>query len=284
MSNRHRGNRIRLMCFGVLCLMAVGALRAQVTVESAPLTSSELVERNTDAERLFSDAVERLDSDPTEARRLFIKSAATWERITSRGFENGRLYYNIGNAQLLAGNVAGAILNYRRAERYLAGDPNLTTNLTIARKRVQTQFEATPTNQFLRVVLFWHFDMPVRWRFQLMVWPFVACWGWLILRLLHPRLAHQPRWPSIVALALSFAMVCSLWYDRHRDLAEVDAVVMVETVGRTGPSEVGYAESFVEPLAPGVEVVILEQRGDWSLVRLRDERATWIPSSAIQSV
>ncbi len=57
-----------------------------------------------------------------------------------------------------------------------------------------------------------------------------------------------------------------------------------QVVGRKGPDPVGYEPSFRAPLHAGVELSIVEERPGWYLVRLRDDRETWLPASAIERV
>ena len=204
-------------------------------------------------------------------------------QILDHEIENGRLHYNIANAYLLAGDIPEAILHFRRAERFLSGHANLATNLAIARSRVETKFEYSQANEFVRVALFWHYDLSPAIRFQLMIWSFVACWIWLLVRI-QARFSNQPAWPAALALIFALCMFSSLWYESRIEWAADEAVVMIEATGRTGPSQIGYAPSLSQPLAPGVEVVILEQRADWALVRLADGRTTWLPGVALEPI
>jgi len=77
-------------------------------------------------------------SDFNEANVLYEKgdyenSIKLFEKIISGGFENGEIYYNLGNAYYKAGDIVNCILNYERALKFMPGDQDLTENLKIAR-------------------------------------------------------------------------------------------------------------------------------------------------------
>ena len=66
--------------------------------------------------------------------------------------------------------------------------------------------------------------------------------------------------------------------------ANEGVIVAEQVVGRKGPDPVGYEPSFRAPLHAGVEFAIVEERSGWYLVRLRDDRETWLPVSAVERV
>ena len=70
------------------------------------------------------------DSDPAAADAFYRKALLRFERLVNEGgVRNGRLFYNIGNINFLLKDIGRAILNYRRAELYMPGDPNVRRNL-----------------------------------------------------------------------------------------------------------------------------------------------------------
>ena len=87
------------------------------------------------------------------------------------GIENGRLFYNIGNIYFRLGDTGKAILNYRRAERFIPNDVNLQQNLNYARSRCVDRIDPKPQTQVFRTIFFWHYDLsgPTRsWLFAVL--------------------------------------------------------------------------------------------------------------------
>lgn len=234
-------------------------------------------------QRAFDEGLSQRAEAPGAAAESFRQAAAAWRQlIDGHGVRNGRLLYNIGNAHLLAGEVGPAIAAYRRAEQYIAGDRHLVANLEQARRRVRTAVELPASQRARGLLLFWHDDWSQRTRLTLLTILWGAGWTWALARLTS-RLAMLPRWPGWSAAALALVLAGSLAVEELAPEAPA-GVVLHETIGRKGPSEIGYEPSFTEPLAEGVEFAALEDRGAWLLARLRDGRETWLPRGSVDLI
>lgn len=229
----------------------------------------------------FEDGLAKRAADPAAARQAFERAASTWRSIVDEhDVHNGRLLYNIGNAQLLAGQLGPAILAYRQAEQFIAGDRHLVENLHQARKRVLTHIEPQPTARLRQVLLFWHDDLSTPTRLWLFALLFGSAWLWGLVRLA-PKCAPWPRWPAFAAGLAALALAASLLVEQARAGEHLPGVVMHEVVGRKGPSEQGYEPSFTEALAEGVEFTVAEDRRAWLLTHLADGRETWLRRDAV---
>jgi hypothetical protein len=95
----------------------------------------------------------------------FATSAEKFAHLASRGIENGKLYYNAGNAFLKAGDIGRAVLWYERAKKLLPHDPDLRFNLAHAGTFVKDKSEAAGFD-FTGMLFFWKNYLPP-W---LMIW------------------------------------------------------------------------------------------------------------------
>lgn len=231
------------------------------------------------ANALFDRAGKLSGTDPDQARDLFRQAALGYERLVSQGgVENGRLYYNIGNAWFLADDLGRAILNYRKALQYIPNDPNLRQNLAYARnKRLDTIAEPQQTKVF-QTLFFWHYDLSTSmkiWVFEVL---FAALWIVAGIR----RWLNRPffGWPFVVTLALTLLMGGSLVAEAVGLRQDRPGVILSPSVvARKGNSE-NYAPSFTEPLHAGTEFDLVEQRGNWYNIELKDGRACWVPCAS----
>lgn len=82
----------------------------------------------------------------------FAGSAASYERLLSSEGPRAAVYYNLGNSYLSLKRYGFAILAYERARMLTPRDPDLLTNLALARKAVGSP-EQLSTNPNLEVVL-----------------------------------------------------------------------------------------------------------------------------------
>ena len=86
------------------------------------------------------------------------------------------------------------------------------------------------------------------------------------------------------SILLGLASGGSIALELRSEAREPPAVVVqTGTFLRQGRGE-EYEPVLRQALGPGVEVVILTNRGDWSEVRLANQQTGWIPNTAILRV
>ena len=264
----------------VVALLPVAGLAAGPTL--VPEALQELLEQ---ANEKFRQATRAASEDPAAAKLLYQESIVRFEKIVSAGnIRNGKLFYNLANTYLLQGDVGRSILNYRRAERLTPQDRNLQGNLAFARSQVRDSIPVPPQRRVLDTVLAWHNGLPVLPRLAVFVIAFDLIWLLAALKLFK-LVRFSLRLP--VALLAVVAALClgSLVVDEVDSRRANEGVIVAEqVVGRKGPDPVGYAPSFQAPLHAGVEFAIVEERPGWYLVRLRDDRETWLPAAAVERV
>ena len=86
--------------------------------------------------------------DRAQSEELYSKAIAHYTTIIEDGgVKNGKLYYNIGNAYLLKGDIGKAIVNYRRGLELLPGDYQIEKNLEYARTQRADEIELQEKKQ-----------------------------------------------------------------------------------------------------------------------------------------
>jgi tetratricopeptide (TPR) repeat protein len=270
--------RVSVLCnllFGIaLCVPAIA--RAD---SLPPERQRELAREGLGA---FDQAVEVVRHDATRAETLYRQAAAAFEALADSGVRNAALEYNLANTYFRLGELGRAILHYRRAQRFDPTDAALSANLEYARNRVEPYIEPSGTRQLIHRLTFWTSHTSVRTRYQLTLIASIAGWLGLALRL---------RWRSRALLTLSCLVVllalanaASVAWQLHDEARRPPAVVLKgEHVLRLGRGE-GYDPALNQPLGPGVELRILNQRADWVEVQLPDDQTGWLPASAIKRI
>src|SRR5947207_942968 len=199
----------------------------------------------------------------------FAEAAAAYEKIVAGGRVSSALYFNLGNALFKSGRIGRAIANYRLAEQLAPRDPDIRANLRFARNHVNG-VEAR---------------LPAWWRrgighLTLNEWTAlaaVAFWLWFILLVLaqwRPALKNSVRGHTAtagVAAALLSACLAAACYDRFG--VESAIVVAREAVIRYGPLD--ESQSFYT-VRDGVELTVLDAKGDWLQVSDRSKRTGWL--------
>ncbi|MBN1845840.1 MAG: hypothetical protein JW810_09170 [Sedimentisphaerales bacterium] len=232
-----------------------------------------------EARQCFREALDQAASDPEKARQLYQKAALRLERIAEDGqIHNGKLFYNIGNAYFRLGDIGRAILNYRRAERWIPNDANLRQNLGYARSRRIDRIEEPQRTKVLQVLLFWHYDLSARSRLTLFTLCLAGACLAASLRLFLRR--SFLRWLAWLGVGLALLFLGSLALDgRARSGQNAGVILADEVVARKGDSQT-YQPSFETPLHAGTEFELLEARQDWYHIDLLDGRQCWVPAGA----
>ena len=242
------------------------------------LTEAEKQELFVRAREFFRRGNEAAVKDPEGATDLYRKAVMRFERIVREGgVQNGKLYYNIGNNYFRIGDLGLAILNYRRAQRYLSNDSNLLQNLEYTRSRRYDEIEEKQQTKILKTMLFWHYDLSPTARFVIFAVCFAAFWLGASIRLLSLR--ATPRWVLVCLGAVAVIFFTSLTLESIMESRSRAGVILAsEVIGRKGDGET-YQPGFKEPLHSGTEFKLVEYRNGWYQIELSDGRRCWIPEN-----
>ncbi|MCM8787571.1 MAG: tetratricopeptide repeat protein, partial [Candidatus Omnitrophica bacterium] len=71
--------------------------------------------------------------------RDYDKAIQKYNFILESGYENGNLYYNLGNCYFKKGKLGLAILNYEKAKRFIPFDRDLKTNYKYVSSLIEEQ-------------------------------------------------------------------------------------------------------------------------------------------------
>lgn len=259
------------------------ALLAFCGISGAALSPADQERIFHEANALFRQANEQSATQPDAAGETYAKAILHFEQLIREGaIENGKLYYNLGNAYFRTRDPGRAILNYRRAADLRPHDPNLAQNLAFARSRRVDRIEATAKRRVAEILFFWHHDLPPALKATLFGWATVLAWAAATARLF--RSTGWLLWTTLGSALVAGLMLLSLAIDA-RSAREIREGVLVapEVVARKGDSD-SYEPSFKEPLHAGTEIRIRETRAGWILAELGDGRTCWLPAKAVEAI
>ncbi len=229
----------------------------------------------------FDQAVELGRSDARAASEQYLAAVRGFEALRESGLRNAWLEFNLGNAYFRLGALGKAICSYRRAAQLAPAAGKIASNLAYARRRVEPAI-AAPAGATLKPLLFWHERSSAAARF----WVAAVCafLGWFLL-LLRLRI----RSTALLAIGSACVLISILcagsltW--QAQELAQRREAVLIRggVTLRAGRGD-GHDAVLQSPLGEGVELRILQQRGDWAEVRLPDGISGWVPLAALERV
>ncbi len=230
------------------------------------------------AETAFREGVSaRGTSDET---KFFRKASAFYEELRQRGADNSDLYHNQGNATLLAGHLAEAILAYRRGLRLDPNDRELRESLAYARDQV---IYSSPDN-FGRpdtdLLPTW---LP-RWTPGILLLCIFFSYSFACLGVTRWRMTWQklPLQLAIGALGAGvlFGIGLLVQLKGIREDARMVVIVQDGTYLRKG-NHSSYPRSYDTPLNQGVEARLLYVRANWLQIQLAAYEVGWVPREAV---
>ena len=199
-------------------------------------------------------------------------------QLAKKGYANGNLYYNLGNAYFRSGQLGRAILNYKRAQLLIPRDADLNFNLRYAFD--QTRDAVSPSQNFLNQAFFWLDGMTLRellWAFGVLN---IMFWGILLLRLF-----TRPEWTYYVFIVLLiFWLVIGgssvvKWHQLRTDQRTV--ILAPETGVLAGPDS---KDTLLFKLHEGTTVLCERTEDGWSLIRLSESKRGWVKSSDLEPI
>ena len=233
-----------------------------------------------EAEQFFTEGLElSRGGKKTEAAEALDKAAARYERAASdETFANGKLFYNLGNVYFMKDDLGRAILNYRKAERYLPFDKKLQDNMAFARSRRVDVIEEHEQKRVMKTLFFLHYDLPLVWREGILL--ICVALFWASLAALRWHKAGWLRWVAGLSCIVAVVFGVSVWLS-YREMRQPSAVIVAKQVeARKGGSE-AYDKSFEKPLHAGTEVTLTDDNGGWVEVRLGNGETGWLPKDAV---
>jgi tetratricopeptide (TPR) repeat protein len=199
-----------------------------------------------------------------------------FKQLTDSGIDNGRLFYNLGNAYLKNNDLGLALLWYERALKRIPDDPDLHFNYNYALTLTKDE-RGEQTSPLLRILFFWKYQLSpstVRWiaiLFNAVLWVSLSI---LIIR--KERLLR----PSVILIAATTMVFGATAFFNYVEAIQVKhAVILTEQVAvRSGFTDTA-TQLFV--LHAGTKVRIARETETHLLIRYTEEKIGWVKKSEV---
>jgi hypothetical protein len=248
---------------------SVCAAQESLSREATPVGQDQAV-------RLFHEANDLYaEGDHAAAAELY-------EAILAGGFENAEVYYNLGNARYMMGDIAQAVLGYERALRLDGSHEDAAANLEFVREQLADR-QARVGGAVSQAVESFSRRADVGFLAVLTSLLYFAVAGCAIAGVL--RGGFQP-WltrATVVTLVLVLVSGAILGYQVHRTNAVREAVIVATDVPvRTGPGD-DFVLEF--RLHEGTKIRLRESRDDWARVSVEGtDLEGWLPGRTIEEI
>ncbi|HEX3146845.1 MAG TPA: SH3 domain-containing protein [Gemmataceae bacterium] len=227
-------------------------------------------------------------TDSVQARPHFIRAAETYESDWKVGIRSPATARNMAQCRYLAGDLGGAIRDYRLGLRIFPHDPDLRAGLAFAREQVaysqvgDVAEAARPRDTHTPLD-----RLPIS--FAWLEWAAIALAGcaWIVLaRSWIVGRGGLALFGGLLLLTAATAGVLLQWQDRRLRAVWAEPTAVVSASGvelRTGNSD-EYPKRLEGRLPAGVEMKVLSERGGWLHVELAGGAVGWVPQGRTTQV
>lgn len=209
----------------------------------------------------------------------FEDAIAKFKRVADAGVQNGKLYYNLGNAYMKNGDLGHAILWYERALKLIPADPDLKFNLDYARGLVKDKMETQPA-PLLRVLFFWnHLLSPLDIQ-RIAIGLNILFALSLTLHLF----IKKPVLKALAGAALLFTLIFSAtaFFNSYAAHYQRHAVVLPDEINVRSGLTPESTSLFV--LHAGAKVKIEKEKPDHYRVYFAPDKIGWAPKSQLGAI
>jgi tetratricopeptide (TPR) repeat protein len=226
-----------------------------------------------DAGAIFLRGVDAYRSGDFEA------SSQAFESLVDSGIQNGRLFYNLGNAYLKQDRLGYAVLWYERALRLMPHDPDLRFNYEYALSLTRDE-RSKPAFPLARILFFWNFLLSPRQVQWIAVALNAAFWMVLIFR----QALGFRRMKTLIFGLMMLAAVAGLTaaYNAYEAVWLREGVILADEA----PVRSGLTEQATElfRLHAGAKVRIDQEKADHYRIRYSEEKIGWIQKADVGAI
>jgi tetratricopeptide (TPR) repeat protein len=218
------------------------------------------------------------EANQASRNHQFQQAIDGYVRLIENGYDNGHVYYNLGNAYFRKGDLGRAILAFERARLLIPRDGDLSFNLSHARNQIQDESVALQSSSFSGFLGLDSFN-----RYETFL-GFVLL-NILFFSLLCIRLFFKTEWiyylTIFLAILLSIAVsiVVWQWYAWASDNRGV--IVSEEVVVKAGPD---LKDTDLFKLHAGTLVRVERTENDWTLLQLSKDKRGWVESKQLERI
>jgi tetratricopeptide (TPR) repeat protein len=234
-----------------------------------------VVSQSTDLDYLFEQA------NQLYANHQYSDAAEIYQSILNRGFENGPLYYNLGNVYYRLEKIGLAVLYYEKALKWMPNQNDVRTNLQLANMMTQDKIDAPPVFFLFR----WHASFIGLNSFRgWLFWMSLA--GLVVVLSLVLRIFINPRWGKVIAntvfsLSLTFILFCAepAWQRYRTEYHHDYGIILAESAVSHAAPQQQSTELFT--IHEGTKIRVLNEDSGWIEIELIDGKRGWIPEETI---
>lgn len=208
------------------------------------------------------------------------QAIAEYNHLLDAGFENGDLYYNLGNCYFKNNQLGKAILSYERAKRLIPRDKDLGANYEYARSLIKGDYSTPEKIWIFRMIDSFFGQFTVDGITILLSLTYVIATLLIIATVVLKPFKVYTRSLLIILIAF-FVLTSAIFYSRI-SLFDKEAVIIQKQADAKFEPFVRATTHFT--IYEGMKVQLVISRGNWSKVKRLDRKSGWIKNTAFELI
>ncbi|MBI5185059.1 MAG: tetratricopeptide repeat protein [Nitrospinae bacterium] len=209
----------------------------------------------------------------------FEKALALYKEVADAK-PTGPLFYNIGNCYFRLGQIGNSLANYRRALRHEPRDSDLLANLQYARQEAKDEIEYKSGLRILDYLFFWNDDMALREILLASALLYAVLMLSAVVCLFRKFERRNLLLSTLAAVFILFAS--SAGFKCYQDYYIVEGTVTHREVSVHSSNDINSVVLF--QLHDGTEFRVLDRRGDWIEIELKDNKRGWVARNFVELI
>lgn len=212
------------------------------------------------------------------------KAIKLYGNTCSLNSESIEVYYNLGNTYFKIGKLGLAILNYERAKKLSPNDDDINSNLKFANQKIEDKIDTAPQlflTEWKNGIVKWMSEK--YWSIGCILFLILSLSFFAVYIITSKKLLKQLSF--YIGFLLVFITIITFFIAKHKNTLELnstEAIIISPSVTIAGsPNEKG-TKLFL--LHEGTKVVIMEENGDWTEIKIANGNTGWLKNSSIQKI
>ena len=234
------------------------------------------------ANEALQDSIKKANKSYLE--KDFEAAIKTYNTVVSLGYSSPELYYNLGNSYCKADKIALAIVNFERALKLDPGFDDASYNIEMANKLIIDKIETVPefflVTWFKALIGLFSFDF---WAY-LSIISFASTLIFASFYFFSRKLGIRKISFFLTIVSLFFVIIMFVFAQKqYKYQIETRTAIIYESAitVKSSPSESG---TDIFPLHEGTKVLLLEDVGEWTEIKIADGKQGWLKKESLLEI
>lgn len=199
--------------------------------------------------------------------------------LKDKGFENGYLFYNIGNCYFNLNQLGEAILYYKQALKLLPNEEKILQNYEIACKKRVAAVDIETSGTLSKTLLFFHYSITEKNKILMMLIFSVLILGIFLASFKFKKQIFKSFTTTltIIYFVLLTSFLVNYFYPQKEGVFVKDSLVY-QDAGEN------YASLVTKPIGTGSSIKVINIKEGWFKVRLNDGRVGYVRDTSLHLI